>query len=678
MSVYYVDQPSRRLKIRIPVRLEIAREDSSYIFPHITGHFTDVMLLIPSGCVATSPALSGIYKCHAPEISEAIEQLLKTFIRKLISLGCLSQRMKPAVHAGAGSVLPFAGTIQLVPTVLFPVPFPLTPYRAAVRYMPSLVRLVDIISCNVQWLCSALSPLRNVDPFMARLMDIAQEVYLTGKRRIKEDIRAYVLRADYLLHLALLPQNDQSPSCGTRVEHCRTCHYDVCLCELRNVVGGVIGYNSELSKAFELLPGVSMKMVELNTVSCALAHLSELVARAHNDCVEGMIRQHLSIGKMDHVSLLASFRKLHMQNTPLGGIVDTLATAHEHYVKRYCSLINDAPPCIMQVVTEDLANFFDVYAVADALFDSYGIMVKIVTMKELCQWRREGRLFLRPSKETPARHLEQKKHVHTKYESQPGRLYYMSSPLNCSGHSEMIINEVSVIYYRSCYSEESMDCDRDSWAVRLLCEYSDAVKVPSIPAQLAGAKRIQLLLNDPSTITAILNSDTIVHEHSPSGAHILGMNETLDVFKSINVTQVDPSLQSNDSVVQDALKYPARYVMKSQAEGGAELLVHEDLTAKLVEALTSDRSKLAKYVLMSRINPPVQRAVFVKTSEGCSSSLSVERTVTELGIYGCAAFSGKRVLVEECSSYLARTKNETTAGGGVCSGCSSLSSLLFF
>ncbi|CDR95862.1 glutathione synthase, putative [Babesia bigemina] len=678
MSIYYVDQPSRRFRIRVPVRLEVAREDGSYVFPHITGHFMDVMNLIPSGCAADSPEFSGIYRCHSADVSEAVEQLLKSFVRKLLMLGCLSQNMSWKATCKVGSVIPFGGRMRVAPTVLFPLPFPLSPFLAGVRFTPSLVRLIDHVSCNEQWLSSALEPLREVDPFMAQLLDICRDVYLSGKRRLRDDVRAYITRADYLLHLAELQSAPSNASSSGRMEHCRTCHYDVCLCELRNIVGGTIGSNAGLMRSFETLPGVYMRMVEVNTVSCALAHLSELVSRAHSDCVDGMLRQRLAIGKMDHMGMISGFHKLHLQNSPLGGIVDTLATAHEHYVKRHCSLMHDMPPCILQVVTEELGNFFDVYAVADVLVENYGVTVKVVTMRELCRWRREGRLFVQTASDSPVHLVEPKRQFNPDSEGNPGRLFIACPPLNGSGQNEVIVREVSVIYYRSCYSDDEMSCDRDSWDVRRLFEFSDAVKVPSVPAQLAGSKRIQMLLCDPAVRAQLSTEDTLPPDVSPTGASISPVSAALNTFRSVNVQQVDPSLDAHEEIVKAAIEAPAGFVLKSQAEGGAELYTHDKLAEVLRNGMENDRRQLARYVLMRRIKPPVQRAAFVKGTEEDGFTLSVERTVTEIGIYGCAVFSGKRVLAEECSGYLARTKNESTAGGGVCAGHAAVSSLLFF
>ncbi|KAK1442115.1 glutathione synthetase ATP-binding domain containing protein [Babesia gibsoni] len=677
MSVYHVDEPVRRLSVRVPARLDISKEDVGYVFPHVTAYFMDIMKLLQQGGTASSPERSATYELDSPEVSDEIEHFLRSYIRKIITSGCLSQNMKQTVTPPPGSIIPFLGRIKVVPTVLFPAPFPLVPFRAAVKYMPSMVRLIDNISCHPQWLLSVVAHISDVDNFTSKLIDIATEVYVSGKRHIREDLRAHVLRADYMLNLSMPPQNSNSSASKADKEFCRVCHYDFCLCKLQNVVGGDTGPESSLSEAFRPFQGVSLKLVEVNTVSCAMSILSGMVSDVHSDFVEETLRSRIASDNVDSVTLPLSFKKLHPSNSPVGGIVDTLAKAHEQYVKRYCSTTDASPPCVMQVVTEGIANFFDVHGVAVKLFNSHGIIVKVVTMKELCQWKREGRLFLRPTTEPPKRLLDSSIKEAEKHGNEAGRLYFATAPLSLDTNKDLLIREVSVIYYRTCYTEENMECDKDSWSVRLLLEYADAVKVPSVLGQLAGCKRIQSILSEPLGENPFQSEDSIDYEQSPCGVTVLSQAETLSVFKSINVQQVDPSLPNNLPIVQDAINNPGNYVLKSQAEGGAELLLYEELSEKLREGIKGDPHTLSKYVLMQRINPPLQKAVFVRGEEGYFN-VSVEGSITELGIYGCAVISGQSVISEDCSGYLARTKNKNAAGGGVCAGYASVGSILLF
>ncbi|ORM39738.1 Glutathione synthetase [Babesia sp. Xinjiang] len=647
------------------IALDVGHIGVSPVLSHMSGCCFDILSSIESQFTASTSDGPSNGKCEMPKFSKALERLQKRFLRKLMALGCMSQDLRWKPDGDVKSVVPFSGRIKMVPTVLFPLPFPAVPFSTSVSFMPRLLRLFDRVSCDVQWLCRELESLRSVDPFMAGLLDICHEVYVSGKRHLHNDIRGYVTRADYLLHVER-QQNTPGATCDTgKADYCRICHCDVCLCKLGAVVDSTTVCGSDVSSISDVSGAISMKLVEMNTVSCALAHLSGLVSRAHTDCVETMLCHREPMETMKGMDLISGFRKHHIQNTPLEGIVDTLATAHSHYMKRYCTTTDATAPCVLQVVTEDLGNFFDVYAVADSLFENYGIVVEVATMSELCNWLREGRLFICSSSDSEPHTIGVTDKLH------PGKLFLGRPSFNVNENNEVTLTEISVVYYRSCYSPDQMSCDRDSWFVRLLCEYSDAVKFPSVPTQLAGSKRVQMLLCDPATSSKL--SDEFTTGLDPSNSE-----DDLITFRKVNVQQVDPSLRVNDDVVNEAIRNPADFVLKSQSEGGAELFVYDELAAILRDGLMRDRSQLSKYVLMRRIRSPVQRAAFVKNPSEGLFSFTVERSVTEVGIYGCAVFSGNDVLKDECSGYLTRTKNETTAGGGVCSGCAAISSLMFF
>ncbi|GFE53688.1 glutathione synthetase, putative [Babesia ovis] len=679
MSTHSVEQPQGRFNIRLRIHQDGTHSDLVHLLPHVSGHIFDLVAIIQSHC-AGRPSDDGSSCDDHGRVSEALEHLQKRFVRKLMMLGCLSQNLEWKPDLKVNSVVPFSGRVKVVPTAIFPLPFPRYLFTEIVNYTPKMLYLVDNVSCNVQWLCRELDTLKSVDPFMAGLLDICHEVYVSGKRRLHDDLRGYITRADYLLHAERTNEpKSETPNHVGKEEYCRVCHYDFCLCKTQNASSNTV--TTEVGPIEDCCPtsGISMKLVEVNTVSCAMAHISGLVSRAHTDSLKYAFSQACTT-EINHNKLIDGFNTLALDNMPLGGIVDTLATAHRSYLNRYCNNSDTVSPCVLQVVTDDLANFFDVYAVADTLFDKHGITAKVVSITELSRWYREKRIFIRDSRGNT--HSVQKK----KDELQPGKLFVVEPSL--LGAQNM--TEVSVIYYRSCYSNDHMATDPDSWMVRLMFEYSDAVKIPSVPAQLAGSKRVQMLLCDPGAASVLSELDTNgnintrrgdmsnsgVGTHSSYDMNVKLLENSLGIFRKVNVQQVDPSLGVNKKVVQEAIENPAKFVLKSQAEGGAELFVHDELAHILIEGIKTDPSRLSKYVLMRRIATPVQPAAFIKnTSEG-RFILDVARSVTEVGIYGCAVYAGKHVLVEECSGYLARTKNESTAGGGVCSGSAAVSSLL--
>ncbi|EDO06843.1 Eukaryotic glutathione synthase ATP binding domain family protein [Babesia bovis T2Bo] len=631
MSNTPADHPAWKLRVRLSIQTDSPDSTVSSKVEHLCGVIFDIINRIQRKCAA-----GGTYE-HDDVTAEAIKDLHIWFIRKLMMLGCLSQDIN-GQYAGAKHVIPFSGRIKMVPSVMFPLPFPRSLFIDCINYNPLMTRLIDTVSCNVTWLCRELEQLRSHDPFMSGLLDICNEVYLSGKRSLHSDIRAYITRTDYFMNVKR-DSGLNEPS-YSRISHC-----DI----------------SAMSESAE------MKLVEVNTVSCAMAHLVGLVSRAQNELLRYLIdRDFAAATPGDEAPMLSpgTITALDQHNSPQEGIVDTLAAAHRSYAEIHCGP-GDRSPCVMEVVTEDLSNFFDVYAVADQLFSRHGIRTKVMSINALCALYRGSGIYL-------LGHDGALVPVKSKSDLRPGRLFIREPSLinGAVANGYRDLTEVSVIYFRSCYSQDHMESDPDSWLARLICEYSDAVKVPSVPAQLAGSKRVQMLLCNPGIETQLSELVTPNDRYS--------LKEALAMFRSVNVQQVDPSLPGNREVVQEAILKPENFVLKSQAEGGAELYVNNELASILSEGIKDDCAKMAHYVLMRRITPPVQRAVFVKNNIEGSYDLTVERCLTELGIYGGTVFRGEHVVTEECCGYLARTKNETTAGGGVCSGCSAVNSLLFY
>ncbi|PHJ17608.1 eukaryotic glutathione atp binding domain-containing protein [Cystoisospora suis] len=58
-----------------------------------------------------------------------------------------------------------------------------------------------------------------------------------------------------------------------------------------------------------------------------------------------------------------------------------------------------------------------------------------------------------------------------------------------------IYSEISIIYYRTCYSPDQY-VNEEVWRLREVFESSHAIKIPSVPAQLAGTKKIQEVFSD--------------------------------------------------------------------------------------------------------------------------------------------------------------------------------------
>jgi glutathione synthase len=96
---------------------------------------------------------------------------------------------------------------------------------------------------------------------------------------------------------------------------------------------------------------------------------------------------------------------------------------------------------------------------------------------------------------------------------------------------------------------------------------------------------------------------------------------------------------------------------------------HPSLCAgnELVRKLRAGDADLAAYVLMQRIKPAPQEAVLVR-----HNTYSVERTVSELGIFGVYLQVGAEVRINESSGHLLRTKMATSDEGGIAKGLAAL------
>ena len=90
---------------------------------------------------------------------------------------------------------------------------------------------------------------------------------------------------------------------------------------------------------------------------------------------------------------------------------------------------------------------------------------------------------------------------------------------------------------------------------------------------------------------------------------------------------------------------------------------------ELVQTLKAGGKKLASYILMQRIRPPVQTSICVRKGKHVE-----EDCVSELGVYGAFVKAGDQVLMNECCGHLLRTKSVKSDEGGVAAGFAVLDS----
>jgi len=177
-------------------------------------------------------------------------------------------------------------------------------------------------------------------------------------------------------------------------------------------------------------------------------------------------------------------------------------------------------------------------------------------------------------------------------------------------------------------------------------EMSEAVKCPSVPAQLAGMKKIQQLLCDPRQLHLFLE---------PVQAEMLSRT-----FARI----VDPSGGSDEAqeCVRAAMHNPSEWVLKPQIEGSGNLIFEGDIP-KVLKSRTVE--ELAEYILMRRVRPPVLTSAVYLLEDDKRAKVVIRASVGELGVFGAFVAEGMQVLRNEAVGHLLRSKAQHTAQGGV-------------
>lgn len=127
----------------------------------------------------------------------------------------------------------------------------------------------------------------------------------------------------------------------------------------------------------------------------------------------------------------------------------------------------------------------------------------------------------------------------------------------------------------------------------------------------------------------------------------------------------DLSEPDTAAVVADAVANPERYVLKPQREGGG----NNFYGAELRQRLQQGGGGLAAYILMQRIQPPVQPAIMVRGGKAVQAD-----TLSELGVYSTYVRRGDRVLLSAEAGHLVRTKSADSNEGGVAAGFAVLDS----
>ncbi|MED6169260.1 Glutathione synthetase [Stylosanthes scabra] len=208
---------------------------------------------------------------------------------------------------------------------------------------------------------------------------------------------------------------------------------------------------------------------------------------------------------------------------------------------------------------------------------------------------------------------------------------------------------IAVIYFRAGYTPADFPSESE-WRARLLMEQSSAVKCPSISYHLVGTKKIQQELAKPNVLERFLeNKDDIA--------------KLRECFAGLW------SLDDSD-IVRKAVERPELYVMKPQREGGGNNIYGDAVRETLQKLQKAGSQEDAAYILMQRIFPTTSAAILMRS--GCWHK---DHAISELGIYGAYLRNKDKVIMNNQSGYLMRTKISSSDEGGVAAGFAVLDSV---
>ncbi|KAL1350608.1 glutathione synthetase, chloroplastic [Arachis hypogaea] len=208
---------------------------------------------------------------------------------------------------------------------------------------------------------------------------------------------------------------------------------------------------------------------------------------------------------------------------------------------------------------------------------------------------------------------------------------------------------IAVIYFRAGYTPADFPSESE-WRARLLMEQSSAIKCPSISYHLVGTKKIQQELAKPNVLERFLeNKDDIA--------------KLRECFAGLW------SLDDSD-IARKAIERPELYVMKPQREGGGNNIYGDAVRETLQKLQKAGSQEDAAYILMQRIFPTTSAAILMR--DGCWHK---DHAISELGIYGTYLRNKDKVIMNNQSGYLMRTKVSSSDEGGVAAGFAVLDSV---
>lgn len=273
---------------------------------------------------------------------------------------------------------------------------------------------------------------------------------------------------------------------------------------------------------------------------------------------------------------------------------------------------------ILIVVSEGETNLFDIFNIQESLF-SKGIKSIRSTFREL---------------------------------------YYSSKVVN----GELIVDgfPIALTYFRDGYQiEQYTDIIIDGrivgWEVKERIELSNCVKSPDIDSLLSTYKKFQAEVTDPNVLNKLLLDK--VNEKDVT----LMLNSFSEIFPFKSLNKTDKEFWLNK--LRDEYE---SYVIKPLKEGG-----NNNFNYEKVKQIAEEKNFkiLEESMINKRIFPSTSKNIILK-----GTTMLLEDVITEIGFFSVIISDREKIITNEVSFPLFRTKQEKTAEGGISIGASYVNS----
>ncbi|XP_064539765.1 glutathione synthetase isoform X1 [Drosophila montana] len=482
-------------------------------------------------------------------------------------------------------------SLNFAPFVLVPSSFPRKEFEKAIALQPIINRLMHNVAHDEEFITTTLAETIKVDEFTANLFNIYRKVLAHG---FTQRISLGMLRSDLMLESRcpeLSPLLDSSAGGGDDDD----VDADVEEQEQRRANDAKAKTKAK-GKSAKVGGRTSSayccwKQVEINTIASGFGHLGPA-----SKTIQSFVLRELG-----HAEKLQRMPK----NDALACLCIGMVRAWDIYAK---------PQAVILFIIEDVS-----YNICDQRFHEFYIRENYphikVLRRTLTEVHREGKL---------------------------------------GQHKELLLGstEVAVIYFRAGY-EPAHYPSQGEWDARYLMETSLAIKCPSIQYHLAGTKKVQQALAQPSVLERFINDP---EEMKAVGKIFTGLYSLDDN-------------EAGNANYEMALRTPEKFVLKPQREGGGNNVYGVDIPDALKRMSRVERSA---WILMDLIHPPLSQGYMVRP--GGDMPPQIVDMVSELGIFGVVIGDAEHIFHNYQAGHMLRTKLSTANEGGVAAGLGALDS----